>query len=115
VGIFTSAILAQPQLTLGGKFVLAEAEVTTIGVLVETWIKATGNPSVYIQTTSLEEFDNVWPMWGREMGEMMVFWEELGDKSWSGEHILTKEHLGIDPKSLVGVEETYKSMDWSIL
>jgi hypothetical protein len=115
VGIFTSAILAQPQLTLPGKFVLAHAEETTIGGMLETWSKATGKPSIYIQTTSLEEFDSAWPMWGREMGEMMQLWEELGDKSWSGEELIKREQLGIDPKSLVGVEETFKSMDWSIL
>jgi len=112
VGIFTSSILAQPQLT-HGKYVLAYVEKTTIGDMLKTWSEATGKPSVYVQT-SLEDFDKVWPMWGHEMGFMMKFWEEYGDQSWSGENYLTSKELGIKEK-FVGVKEAYGAMDWSFI
>lgn len=115
VGVFVSSILNQPELTQGGKFVFASVEETTIGEMLDTWTEATGKPSVYVQTTSLEAFDAVWPMWGREMGLMMLLWEELGDKSWSGEKvILTKEDLKIKDK-LVTTKEAFQTLDWSSL
>lgn len=111
VGKFTSAILAQPQLTRG-KFVLAYVEEITIGHMLQTWSMATGNPSVYVQTASLEDFDSVWPKWGQEIGIMLKFWEESGEKSWSGEDVLTSKDLGIMDK-FVGIEATFESIDWS--
>ena len=109
-GIFVRAILNQPKLTLS-KFVLAYVESLTIGQLLENWSAATGKPSVYVQT-SLEDFDSVWPMWGHEMGIMMKFWEEAGEKSWSGEEVLTKEDLGIK-EVLVGSKEAFSRIDWT--
>jgi hypothetical protein len=114
IGVFTSAILAQPELT-HGRFVLAYIEETTSGEMLKTWSKATGKPSVFVQVKSLEEYDAVWPNWGNEMGVMMQFWEEAGEKSWSGESVLTKEDLGIQNEKFVGIEETFKSMDWSAI
>jgi len=114
VGKFALAILSQDQLTLGGKFVLAYVEKTTTGELLEAWSKATGKPSVYVQVTSIGDFNNMWPMWGQEMGVMMQFWNEAGDRSWSGEDVLTKEDLGIK-EEFVKVEDAYKRMNWSAL
>jgi len=112
VGVFTSSILAQPQLT-HGRYVMAHVEKTTIGQMLQDWSEVTGKPSVYIQT-SLEGFNEVWPMWAQEMGLMMKFWEEYGENSWSGEDFLTSKELGIKEK-LAGVKETYKTTDWSYI
>ena len=112
VGVYAKAILAQPQVTRGGKYVIAYNEETTIGGLLETWSKVTGKPSVYVQTTSLKAFDDIWPVEGYEMGGMLKFWEEAQDKSWSGEELLTGKDLNIESDKLVTIEETYKSMDW---
>jgi hypothetical protein len=114
IGFFTSAILAQPQLTQG-RFVCAYTEETTIGGMLETWSEVTGKPSVYTQVASLEEFNNVWPNWGHEMGVMMKLWEEVGDKSWSGEDYLTKEDLGIAGEKFSTIAETFKEMDWTAI
>jgi len=114
IGVFTSAILAQPNLTLG-KFVFAYVEETTTGQLLQTWSKATGKPSAYVQVVSVEDLNRLWPQWGQEMGIMMKFWEDYGDKSWSGEEVLTKKDLGLEGEKFVGIEETYKNQDWSAL
>ena len=110
-GIFVRAILNKPKLTLG-KSVLAYAESLTVGQLLENWSAATGKPSVFVQT-SLEDFGRVWPKWGLEMGSMMQFWEEAGDKSWSGEEILRKEDLGIKGSELVGSKDAISRIDWT--
>jgi hypothetical protein len=89
LGIFTSAILAQPQLTLS-KFVLGSVEETTTGQLLQTWSDATGKPSLYIQA-ELESYNSLWPLWAEEMSIMLKFWEEAGKDSWSGEDYLTSK------------------------
>jgi len=114
IGFFTSAILAKPELTKT-RFVLAYTEETTIGGMLEIWTKATGKPSVFVKVATLEEYNAVWPAWGQEMGVMMKLWEEVGDRSWSGEDVLTKEDLGIEGKKFASIEETFKEMDWNAI
>ena len=113
LGKFTSAILAQPQLT-HGKFVLAYVETIPIGKILEIWSEVTRKPAVYVQVSSLEQFDNVWPKWGHELGIMMQFWEEYGENSWSGEEVLSSKDLGIK-ETFVGIRETFENTDWSSL
>jgi hypothetical protein len=115
VGIFALSILTQPQLT-HGRFVRGSIESTTAGGLLETFTKATGKPSAYVQTASLEEFDNVWPNWGRLMGlMMMMFFDQYrGEKAWDGEDYLTQKDLGITT-GLVSIHDALKATDWSFL
>ena len=68
-----------------------------------------------MKVANLEEYNAVWPMLGDEMGIMMQFWEEAGDKSWSGEDFLTKKELGIEGAKFASIEETFKSMDWNAI
>ncbi|KIX94169.1 uncharacterized protein Z520_10195 [Fonsecaea multimorphosa CBS 102226] len=117
IGIFALSILRQPNLTLRpqGRFVLAHSEDTTTGKLLSDWTAVTGNPSKYVQT-SLEDFSNVWPGFGLEMGIMMAMWNELKDRSWSGEEgLLTWEELGIKQSELASVKDAYRTMDWEAL
>lgn len=114
IGVFTSAILAQPELTLG-RFVLAYTEETTIGGLLKTWSETTGKPSVFVQVKNIEQYDSVWPTWGNEMGVMMEFWEWAGDKSWTGEQVLTKKDLGIEGEKFATVLDTMKGLDWNAI
>ncbi|KAJ9640281.1 hypothetical protein H2199_005820 [Coniosporium tulheliwenetii] len=112
VGIFVSAILDHPELTLPGKFVRADTESLTKGELLEIWGRVTGKPTQYVQI-SLDDFDSLFPQWGREMGLMLKFWEEVGEKSWSGEEgILSGNDLGV--KYLEGVEEAFGHFDWNL-
>lgn len=112
IGTFAMAIFKQPEKTLPGRFVLAYAEVSTTSQLLKDWSEVTGKPSAYVQT-SLEDFSNVWPKWGLEMGLMMKMWDELRDKTWAGEEgILTKNDLGLDNVKFVGAKGAYAKMDW---
>ena len=83
--------------------------------MLNDWSEVTGKKSTYVQT-SLEDFSSIWPMWGLEMGVMMKMWDEVKEKSWSGEEgILTKDDLGLTGTDFVGVKGALKEMDWSAL
>jgi hypothetical protein len=52
-------------------------------------------------------------MWGREMGIMLEFWDELKERSWSGDNVVGGEELGIEVDKLVTLEEAFKEIDWN--
>jgi len=112
VGPFALAIVKKTELTLPGKFVLGSVESLTTGDLLKSWSEVTGNEAGYVQVT-LEEFDRLWPMWGLEMGEMLKYWEEFGNKSWSGEKLITKEDLGIE-FPFVTIKQAFGTFDWEL-
>lgn len=115
IGTFVVAIFNQPKKTLGGKFVTAYVEETTTGQMLKEWSEVTGKKSTYVQT-SLEDFSAIWPMWGFEMGVMMKMWDEVREKSWSGEEgILTKDDLGLTGTDFVGSKGALEEMDWNAL
>lgn len=115
IGTFALAIFNQPAKTLNGKFVAAYVEETTAGQMLKNWSEVTGKKATYAQV-SLEDFNAVWPMWGMEMGVMMKMWDEVKEKSWSGEEgILTKEDLGLNGVDFVGAKAVMKKMDWNAL
>jgi hypothetical protein len=117
IGVFAYAILKHPEKTLRpqGRFVMAYNEITTTGKLLSDWSEVTGKPSKYV-VTSLEDFANIWPGFGQEMGMMMAMWNELKEEAWAGEEgILTGEDLGIKLEDLATVKDAYKAMDWDAL
>jgi hypothetical protein len=115
IGIFVLSILNLPDKTLPGRFVIAHTEETTTGQMLKDWSEVTGKRSVYVKT-NLEDFSEVWPMWGEEMGIMMKMWDELKDQSWSGEpEILNKDDLGISAEKLGGFKEALAEMNWDAL
>lgn len=94
---------------------LAHSEDTTTGEMLATWSEVTGKPSKYV-VTSLDDYSDVWPGFGLEMGIMMALWDELGDKSWSGEEgMITREELGIKVENLTTLKDAFKEMDWNAL
>ena len=83
--------------------------------MLKDFSEVTGKRSVYVKTT-LDDFSNVWPMWALEMGLMMVMWDEVKEKSWSGEPgVLTRDDLGISAENLVSTKKALAEMDWNAL
>ncbi|RDL35435.1 putative NmrA-like family-containing protein 1 [Venustampulla echinocandica] len=111
VGHFALSIVKQPDLTLPAKFVLASTDSTTTGDLLKTWGKVTGKETEYLEI-SLEQYERFFPRWGTELGMMMQYWAEVGDKSWSGEAVLTRQTLGIDA-AFVGTEKALGAVNWN--
>lgn len=113
IGPFVSGILKRPDLTLPGRFVLATTEETTQGELLQAWSRATGKPTEYVEI-SMEAYDRLWPMWGKEMGSMLKLWEDLKENSWGGEEVVTKADLEIT-EPLTTMEVWFKSADWGFI
>jgi len=111
VGPFVLRIAKKPELTLPGKFVLATVDTLSAGDVLKTWGRQQGKETEYIEV-SVADYNRLWPNWGQEIGVMMDFWGEYGDKSWTGEELITKEDLGLTEK-LVTTEEALASYDWS--
>jgi len=108
IGIFVQAILAQPQKTLNGKYVMAHVEDTNAGDMLQTWARVNGKKAEYVQIDE-DTFHNLWPLWAEEMGTMMQLWDWAGvEKSWSGEDYLTKDDLNVT--GLVSVEDALKGL-----
>ena len=106
VGAFVRAILANPEKTVHGKFVLASTEETTAGAMLQTWGKAQDKQTQYVQVDE-RAYNALWPMWAEEIAVMMQFWENAGNKSWSGEkEILTKDDLGVK-EPLLDLEQSF--------
>jgi hypothetical protein len=109
-GIYALAIFNQPELTIG-RVVLAQSETQTTREIIDLWSQVTGKPVDYIQI-SLDQYDSLWPKWGREVGLMLQFWETAREKSWTAdEPVLTREDLNIS--GLMGMKEVFSSLDWS--
>ncbi len=75
------------------------------------WGEVKGKETLFV-TVSLENFEKLWPGWGTELGLMFKFWEEAGEKSWSGEEgVVTAGDLGIGKESgLIGMREALTNL-----
>ena len=108
-GVFMKKIIEKPQLTLPGKYVLADVEDLTAGQFLQEWAKAQNKDAKFIQVPK-ETFCDLWPFWGEVMNKMMAFWEDAQEQSWTGEEgILTKEDLGIS--GLVKTVDAFAQMN----
>ena len=110
IGPFVLAILKQPEKTLPGRSVIAHVEDTTIQQLLKDLETVAGDSFTYKQI-SLEDFSDLWPIWGVEIGMMLQMWDELRESSWSGEDtILTKADLGLQATRFVSVKDALKAV-----
>lgn len=83
--------------------------------MLQDWADVLGKRAVYVRT-SLEDYNSVWPAWGLEMGVMMQMWDELGERTWTGEDgILTRDDLGLSAVNFVGFKGAVAEMDWDAL
>ena len=108
---FVKAIVEQPEKTANGAIVLGKTEDRKAGEMLQTWA---GIKGVRAQQVRVERdaFYEVWPLWAEEMGVMMEFWEEYGDKSWTDPtaKIVTARDLGIEGQ-FQSLEEGFKSLE----
>ena len=77
------------------------------------WARAQCKTAQYIQVDEAT-FNTIWPMWAEETGVIMQYWNEVKDRSWSGESsIFTKEDL--NETDLIGLEDTFKPVTFNYL
>jgi len=109
VGIFVRAILAQPEQTLKGRYVLAEYTEMTADEFLQAWAIAQGTKAQYVQTDE-KTFFSIWPGWAEEISSMMQFWAWARERSWSSEEYITKADLGIRTEDLVSPQQVFASL-----
>lgn len=116
VGVFVSAILAKPEITLPSKYVLGSVETLTMKRTLELLEEATGVEMVFVQkdTEDFVAWFPAGPVFGKELALNMNFFE-LGPGVWSksGVKVLTKEDLGIKDSQLVSTKQAFEMIDWS--
>lgn len=113
VGLAVAGILAHPELTLPGKTVALATEMLTMGELLALWGKVNNNVETQYIQVSLDEYDALWPKWGREDGLMMEFIEEAAREGWaSGDGLVTAQDLGV--QGLEGTEEAFRGIEWEL-
>ncbi|KAK3071329.1 hypothetical protein LTR53_008834 [Teratosphaeriaceae sp. CCFEE 6253] len=109
VGVFVRAILDHPQLTLPARYVMAEAERTTLGEVIELYAKLTGRPTQYVRIDAAA-FNDLFPGWAA-ITQMLQLWEIHGVRSFAKHGVipLTAEDLAIDKRDLVMTEAAMRS------
>jgi hypothetical protein len=69
---------------------------------------------------SMQQYCQIWPGWGDEMGVMMELWDHLKDRSWDGlsedrVEDINKFLSDEDKKSLVRTEAAFKALNWDMV
>lgn len=107
---FVRAVVEQPDRTRDGAVVLASSERHTAARMLQLWAAAKGKKAQFVRVSG-EDFRELWPLWGEELGVMMEYWDACREKSWTepgGTKVLTKEDLGV--VGLQALEEAYKGL-----
>lgn len=107
-GIFVRSILAQPHVTLPARYVFIQTDPLTIADTMKVWCEVTGKEGVTVEV-SLEDFDRLWPAWGRELGLQLGFNAMMGDLSRTEAGVLGAGELGIEGE-VVRLAEALRGM-----
>ena len=107
-GIYVRAILAQPQLTLPGRYVFIQTDPLSIADTMKLWSRITGKEGMTVEV-SLEDCDKLWPAFGRELGLQLKFNEMVGDLSSTQKGVLGAADLGVEGE-VVRLEESLRGM-----
>ena len=111
VGFFTQAILQQPQKTLG-RTVLASIANNTWEHQLNEWFECSGTEAIIVRT-SIEDYEKVFPVLGREAGLAMQAWDEIREKGWEtgdGTPVLGAKDLGIEGARFMTDRQMYEKM-----
>lgn len=108
VGRVVSAIIAQPQKSLGRYVFATNEEKYTLGKLFALWAEAAGVKDYkYIQVTD-ESYESLHGKLGTELGLMFKLWEKY---PWSSEGVLLPKDLGVT--GLKSLEQYLGENKWS--
>lgn len=108
-GIFVRAILAQPQLTLPARYVFVHTDLLSIADTMKVWSKVTGKEGMSVEVVSLEDYERLWPAWGKELGAQLQFNEIVVDLISTQEGVLGEVDLGVNGE-VVRLEKTLRGM-----
>lgn len=108
IGPFVLAILQQPERTLNGRFVLAVTEQGSMNKFLAAWSQVTGKSSQFVQC-AMEDYERLWPGWGKVEGDMLRFYNEFGGQvAGSEKEILMASDLDVDLTRSMGVVDSMR-------
>jgi len=102
-GVFVSAILKRPEVSLPAKYAFVYTETGSFEEYLQPWIEVTGKRATFVKV-STEQYEALWGTFGKELGSMFRAFEKQPD--WSVAHrgdVVNAEDLGIAKEDLVGV------------
>ncbi|KAL7933216.1 NAD(P)-binding protein [Trichoderma chlorosporum] len=110
-GIFVEAVLAQPDMTRGGKTVSAAVERTALGGMLQSWAEAHNVKATYVQIPR-DTFDSVFSMEAQEFTVGMEFWDMIRGKKWTDEdRPLSYSDLGVDVTAFKSVKDSFAELE----
>jgi len=109
VGIFVSAILTHPEVSLPSRYVTVKTETLSFEEILKVWSKVTGKEAEYVEIT-FKAFTRLWGPYGEEMGMQYKFGAEFGDWDALQPDMVKMEELGIKKSELKGLEETLEML-----
>jgi hypothetical protein len=108
VGIFVTAILAHPEISLPSHYVTVKTETLSFEDILKIWSKVAGKQAEYVEIT-FEAFTRLWGPYGEEMGMQYKFGAEFGNwDDFESDLMVKTEELGIKRSELKGLEETFE-------
>ncbi|KAK9366238.1 hypothetical protein V1509DRAFT_298825 [Lipomyces kononenkoae] len=121
IGIFVHSILMSQ--TKNGTYVICTVDdFPTMNAFLSKWASSSGqvksSESTMVLQVPFDQYKDLWPKWGEEIGTMLVFWELLGNHCWDalpGEKVVHARKLMTEAaqKKLVTTEDVFKATDWS--
>ncbi|KAK4163804.1 hypothetical protein QBC43DRAFT_319199 [Cladorrhinum sp. PSN259] len=115
LGPFVKAAVEQGDKTRQGAVVLAALpKWYTSEELLKIWADAKGVEAQYLRLGE-EDYKALWGGWGEEIGSMLLYWDQVKERSWiradaGGEKVLTAEDLGLGESDLEGLAESFKAL-----
>jgi uncharacterized protein YbjT (DUF2867 family) len=110
-GIWVRQIVANPQKS-HGKYAIVSTEVLTFEKILQDWSAVSGKPVVFVET-SMDEYEKLWGVGGKELGQQLQFGEQVPDwTSALGNSFVGMEDLGIsveEAKDFKGALEAVKA------
>ena len=109
IGLYVSAILRNPSVSLPAKYTLVVTENITAADTLKVWSEVTGKEAEYIEV-SAEKFDSIFPKMGGEMAAQLKWGETVQDWGQLAGGMVSGKDLGVDEKELVGLKGTFEKL-----
>lgn len=114
MGVFVSAILANPAKT-HGRYVNVKSEIKTFEEILKVWSEVTGKDAVYVELT-LAEYEKIWGAYGREMAMQYAFGAENPDwEVMRKDLVVSPAELGVTANQLVGLKGNLEQLKAKLL
>ena len=103
IGLYVSAILANPAVSLPAKYALVVTENISVADTLKVWSEVTGKEAEYVEV-SAGKFDALFPGMGGELAAQLKWGETVEDWAALSGAMVSGKDLGVKEKELVGLK-----------